>query len=812
MNPKSLRTLEFDKILTRLADHASFSAGRELALALQPSTDFEEVVRRQGETTEAKDLLDRRGGVSLGGAHDVRPQVKRAAMDAALMPQELLDIRDTLVSGRTLRRMITRGVEVTSGHARVNLVPPLPKSRVTACQGWPLLAETARQIEECPNLVAEIGRCINDQGEVVDEASPALARIRRDLRITHERLMTKLERLIASPKARSYLQEPLITQREGRYVIPIKAEFKGRLPGLVHDTSASGATLFIEPLAVVEMGNRWRELQLEEQKEIERILRELSAQVAAQGEAIIRTIEALAKLDLAFAKARYSQAIRGWPPELLRTSEPGASKDGPYLKLVRARHPLLPPDTVVPIDVHSGDEFRILILTGPNTGGKTVSLKTVGLLTLMAQAGLHLPTAEGSILSVFSGIYADIGDEQSIEQSLSTFSSHMTNIIDILEQADERSLVLLDELGAGTDPTEGSALARAILAHLLGRNITTLVATHYPELKIYAHVTPGVENACVEFDLETLSPTYELTIGLPGRSNALAIATRLGLSPALIEGAEEWLTSSDLELESLLAEIKTAREEAVTAREAAQMAQREAEGAERELKKRLVSLEAERREVLNQARRQAQEELTEVRKELGRIQAEMRRVAAVKEALAQTAERVEELAEEVKPLAPPPKPPPAGIEELAVGDAVWVAGLGREGQVLALLGDEAEVQIGSFRAKVPLGELELKERKLRRVEWEPEVTVTTARPLEVGLELNLRGLRVEEAMPRLDKYLDDAYLAGLPKVRIVHGKGTGTLRRLVREALGKHPLIASFRPGDRYEGGDGVTIAELVSR
>ena len=792
MNPRTMRSLEFAKILAQLADHTSFSAGRELALALRPSTDVEEVARRQQETTEAKDLLDCKGGVSLGGAHDVRPQVKRAAIGAALTPQELLDIRDTLVRGRTLRRMITRGTEK-----------------------WPLLAETARQIEECPDLVAEIERCINDQGEVVDGASPALARIRRDLHITHERLMTKLKRLIASPKARPFLQEALITQREGRYVIPIKAEFKGRIPGLVHDTSASGATLFIEPLTVVELGNRWRELQLEERKEIERILRKLTARVAAQSEAIARTVEALAKLDLAFAKARYSQAIRGVEPMLKGTEGTADSS----LKFIRARHPLLPPDTVVPIDVHVGDGFRILVITGPNTGGKTVSLKTVGLLTLMAQAGLHLPAAEGSTLSVFSGIYADIGDEQSIEQSLSTFSSHMTNIVDILEQADERSLVLLDELGAGTDPAEGSALARAILTHLLERNITTLVATHYPELKVYAHVTPGVENACVEFDLETLSPTYELTIGLPGRSNALAIATRLGLSPALIERARRWLTSSELEVESLLAEIKVAREEAVAAREAARAAQREAERAERELKERLAALEAERREVLNQARRQAQEELAEVRRELSRIRAEMRRVTAVKEALARAAERVEELAEEVKPLAPPPKPPPAGIEELQVGDTVWVAGLGREGQVLALLGDEAEVQIGSFRAKVPLGELELKERtsdRRHRTAEEREGLTSAIWRLtsdkEVGLELDLRGFRAEEALPRLDKYLDDAYLAGLPKVRIVHGRGTGALRRLVREALGKHPLVASFRPGDRHEGGDGVTIVELASR
>jgi DNA mismatch repair protein MutS2 len=583
MNSKYLQILELPKILERLAEHTSFSAGRELALRLQPSPDFDEVARRQGETNEARALLDARADVSLGGARDVRPLVDRAEHGAVLLPDELLDVRGTLVSGRTLRRAITR-----------------------LRDQFPLLANAAARIEECPNVVAEIARCINDRAEVVDEASPNLARIRREMREAHQRLMAKLERIVSSPSSTPFLQEAFVTQRGGCYVIPLKADFKGRIPGIVHDQSASGVTLFIEPFATVELNNRWRELQLEEEREVQRILAGLSNLVAEEGEFIQRTVEALAELDLAFAKARYAEEIEAIEPRLVAFRKvAGGLHPGSSIQLIEARHPLIDPAKVVPIDVHLDDEYFIVVITGPNTGGKTVSLKTVGLLALMTQCGLAIPANEGSTLSVFSNIYADIGDEQSIEQSLSTFSAHITNVINILGQAEERSLVLLDDLGAGTDPGEGSAIARALLSHLLRRRVTTFVSTHYPELKFYAHTTPGVENACVEFDLETLSPTYELSIGLPGRSNAFAIARRLGLSPEIVGQAESLVSPESLETESLLAEIKQAHQEALAAQEAARAARRRTEDLERELRQELADIEKTRQEILSAAGEEA---------------------------------------------------------------------------------------------------------------------------------------------------------------------------------------------------------------
>ncbi len=795
MDSKYLQILEFPKILDRVAKHTSFSAGRELVLNLQPSSDIEEVRRRQRETSEARRFLDLKASVALGGARDLRPLVKKAEIAATLTPAELLDIRATLVAARALRRSILRS-----------------KAQ------FPLLAERARNIEGCPELVAEIARCINDRGEVVDGASPDLGRIRQELKLVHDRLLSKLERIISSPANSHFLQEALITQRDGRYVIPLKADFKGRIPGIIHDTSASGLTLFIEPLSTVELNNRWRELQLEERREVGRILKRLTAQVAEDGEAIRQTVEALAELDLAFAKARYSEEIRGVEPKLVPFRKQPTSNQlpassfqqpAPSIRLINARHPLLPDDEVVPINVHIGGDFFILVITGPNTGGKTVSLKTVGLLALMAQSGLHIPADEGSTLSVFSGIYADIGEEQSIEQSLSTFSSHMTNIVNILKEADEESLVLLDELGAGTDPAEGSALARAILDYLRRRHITTFVATHYPELKVYAHVTPGVQNACVEFDLETLAPTFKLSIGLPGQSNALAIATRLGLSPEVVEEARAWLSSTDLEVESFLTDIKRAREEAMAANEAAQAAQREAEEKAKEFQERLREIEAERREILNQARQEAQLELERVREELRRLRAQLEIAPLAKEQLAQATEEVEALKAEVEPL---PQPPPVGIEELQIGDVVWVRSLQRQGAVIELLGDEVEVRIGNLRARVPLADLELREKGQKEGAPEGGYTVSLARHPAPGPELNIRGWRAEDALSRLDRYLNEAYLAGLPKVRIIHGKGTGVLRKLVRGELSKHPLVASYRPGDHHEGGEGVTVATLISR
>jgi DNA mismatch repair protein MutS2 len=795
MNVKSWQVLEYPKILAQLAEHTSFSLGHELALRLRPSSREGLVRRRQQETSEARHLLDIKPGLSLGGVTNLRPLLKKAHLEATLTPGELLDIRNTVLAARSLRRSIA----------------PL-ESR------FPLLAVRAEEIDECPELVQDISRTINDRAEVVDAASPALARIRREVKETHERLLEKLERIVSSPNNSHFLQEKLITERHGRYVIPLKVDFKGRIPGVVHDESASGATLFIEPLATLELNNSWRQLIVEEEREVERVLKQLTARVGEQEGALQRTLRALAALDLAFAKAQYSLAIRAAEPELIpfpnkrkkgEKSKRGFEHPGSTIRLLQARHPLLPSSQAVPIDVHISDDFFILMITGPNTGGKTVTLKTVGLLALMAQAGLHIPAADGSALPVFGGIYADIGEEQSIEQSLSTFSSHMTRIVDILSRAYWKSLVLLDELGAGTDPVEGSALARAILAHLHRRRITTLVATHYSDLKVYAHTTPGVRNASVEFDAETLAPTFKLSIGLPGQSNALAIAARLGLSKQITNEASKLLTPEDLEVESLLTDIKRAREEAMAANRAAQEARTEAEQTRQGLEERLVQVEEERRGILNRARHQARIELGEVRKELRSISKALEpqpRPQQLVEAKAQ----LKDLEEAVEPPEPPIKLFPLSKEEVRVGQSVWVEELRQKGEITALLGDEeVEVGVGKFRVKARSTDLELVEEDAETERTQTYIVATP--PTATPSSLQLRGQRAEEAILELDKYLDRAYLARIPTVRIVHGKGTGTLRRAVRDELHKHRLVASYRPGDPEEGGDGVTIAELVS-
>ena len=794
MHPKYLRILEYPKILEQLAGHTAFSASQALALVLTPSNDLEIVRRRQAETLEASSLLDTGFSAGIGGARDVRPLLEDVRRGITLLPAQLLDIKATLLSGRSLRNAINK----VAGQ-------------------FPLLAEMAGRIEECAGLVAELSRCLDERGEVLDDASPALARIRRDLRLAHARLLEHLNRLLSGPDTAQYLQEAIITQRNGRYVIPVKAEFKGRIPGLVHDQSGSGATLFVEPLATVELNNQWRSLQSQEEEEIHRILAALSERVNREGASIERTVSALADLDLALAKAKYARAIRARAPILTGFSRPRGAEinhPGVTLDLRQARHPLLDPQTVVPIDVRLGPDYFILVITGPNTGGKTVSLKTVGLLAAMAQAGLFIPAQDDSQLSVFDNIFADIGDEQSIEQSLSTFSSHMTNIVEILEQADSHSLVLLDELGAGTDPEEGSALARAILSHLARRGITTLATTHYSELKVYAHSTPGVQNASVEFDVETLSPTFKLTIGLPGRSNAFAIARRLGLSNGIVEEAAGMVSSESLEAESLLAGIKEAQRQALEERSRAAQERQEAERLRRELNEKLAEIEAARRDVLDEARRQARAELDALRLELEQMRAQAKETlqAATRAGELATLDRIEETveqaAESYQPLETEPAPAEAGPWVLPqVGDTVWVDGLNVLAEVTELSGEEVEVQAGSFRVRVPTRSVVVRHHAPAPASEPSEPArrpaLNAPRP---PLELDLRGLRAEEALIDLDRYLNDAVLSDLPWARIVHGKGTGALRQAVRAHLSAHPLVASYRAGDDKEGGDGVTV------
>ncbi|MEE8389369.1 MAG: endonuclease MutS2 [Anaerolineae bacterium] len=805
MYAKHLSTLEFPKVLTRLATYASFSAGEEKARALTPETDIREIRWRLETTSEARTLLDAKPNTALGGAHDIRPMIQAAHRGAVLAPADLLDARDTLVAARSIHRTLSRLKDQ-----------------------FPRMADIAGRIQLCPQIIAEVNRCLDERGNVRDDASPELARIRREERIAHDRIQDKLRRIISSSHNATFLQESIITQREDRYVIPLKADFKGRIKGIVHDVSASGATVFIEPLAVVELNNAWRELELKEQQEVHRILSHLSDLVAAHATEIKQTVEALAELDLAFAKAKYADAIDATAPELVpnqpinkptnkQTNQPPIPN--PTIRLIGARHPLLDPKEVVPIDLVLDDETHVLVITGPNTGGKTVSLKTMGLLALMAQAGLHLPVQSGSAISPFKAVYADIGDEQSIEQSLSTFSSHVTNMLSFLDQVDEHSLVLLDELGAGTDPAEGAALARSLLDHFRLRGATTFVATHYPELKTYAQLTPGVRNACVEFDPKTLSPTYRLTIGLPGRSNAFAIAQRLGLPGDIVKAARQLVSPDDLRTEDMLDDIHKLRIQAAQARDEANKARVEVERLTRELRERLGSIEQERQEILEQAHEEATAELEATQTEARALRRRLQAAAAPLEAVSAIEKTVASLTEELKHELGSAAPTPESLEPptlprplqrpIRPGDTVWVHPLNAKGQVLVTNGKEAEVQVGRVRARVSLTALEL--RASPPAEPEPEeLGVHVGAAPSPGVRLDLRGCTVDEALQRLDRHLDAALRAGLPWIHIIHGKGTGALRRAVRDFVSDHPIVSTYESGGDKEGGAGVTVAKLV--
>lgn len=804
MEEKTLRTLEYDKILERLAGYASFAVSAEKARALRPTADPDVARRRQEETSEAVALLATHPDFSIGGVRDIRQQVDLAEHAGVLTPVDFLDIKATLIAARNLARTLER----LGGQ-------------------YPNLVELVATIKYPLGLVDAITRAISERGEVLDSASPKLAIIRRDMRVAHDRLLTKLQRMVTDPRIAAFLQEALVTQRDGRYVLPLRAEFKGRVPAIVHDQSASGATLFVEPLGVVALNNEYRELQLAERDEERRILAELSAQVGAYAPDLLDIVNVIAELDVILARGKYAESLRATRPTLRPFSDKRkmGNKDGAHpgsvIRLYGARHPLLDPETVVPVDVVLDPQTFVLVITGPNTGGKTVTLKTVGLLALMAQSGLHIPAEVGSEISVFDEIFADIGDEQSIEQSLSTFSGHITNIIHILRKADRRSLVILDELGAGTDPQEGAALARALLTHLVERGITTLVTTHHPELKAFAHTKPGAVNASVEFDLETLQPTYHLTIGLPGRSNALAIAQRLGMPEAIITAARQELNPQELHAEGLLDEIHRQRDLAQKARAEAEKARKEAETLRAELSQRLDKIEEERREILEAARAEAESRLKALQAELDEMRRALIRARQPLEAL----QTIENMVDDLKQAyATPVERNEIGIESLPVfqpvrlGDRVRLRALNSQGIVTSVGEDEAEVQIGALRVRTRLSELE-------HVYGEQEIAAgapgegrkAVAResspilPASPGIEIDLRGRRADEALDALERYLDAAYLAGLPFVRVIHGKGTGKLRQAVRQALGEHPHVKSHQPGDEREGGDGVTVVKLIT-
>lgn len=811
MNPRTLRVLEYGKILEKVANFCAFSGGADLARALLPSDDLPTIQQRLTETDEAFRLLEQKNDISFGGVKDLSAYMDKAERGSLLFAPDLLEVKSTLLRARSLRNLLLR-----LEHA------------------YPALAQIAQNIQACEHVVAEIGRCINDRGEVVDGASSALASIRQELRTAQDRLLATLERLVHSAEVKPYLQEALVTQRQGRYVIPVRQEYKGHIDGIVHDQSSSGATLFIEPIRVVQQNNAVRELELQEDKEVRRILAELTELVADEAIYIRRNVQVLSDLDFTFAKAKYAYQIEATLPEMVPfkprkhkvkrdAEEIEVEHPGSIMDLRRARHPLLDPQRVVPIDLYLDDDTYMIIITGPNTGGKTVSLKTAGLLALMAQSGLMIPTEPGSILSVFEGVYADIGDEQSIEQSLSTFSSHMTHIIEILEEADPTSLVLLDELGAGTDPDEGSALAMALLDNLRDRGITTFATTHYSDLKLYAHSTPGVRNASVEFDVETLSPTYELSIGLPGRSNALTIARRLGLNPVIVDKAESIVRPDSLEADSLLDDIKRAKQEALQAEHRAKERERQAQVVERDLRYQLANVEEARRAVIAETRATMQAELAEVRGEIEQMRRQLSRgpfspsagAGTHEEFLARAAQEVarrQQAGEEVdRDVIIPGQNQDRLIGQIEVGDRVFVPTLHAGGEVLSVSANgEADVQLGKFRLKLPLKRLELRQKAVKEAPSSPVKFRGGALPESPGLELDLRGDRVEEGLDKLERYLNNASLARLPWVRIIHGKGTGAMREAVRTALKQHPLVREARSGDMGEGGDGVTVARLV--
>ena len=795
MTLKSFRTLELGAVLERLASHAAFSASKEAARDLHPSRDLDEILKRQMGTREARLLLSVNADLSIGGARDVRPEVEAAQRGGMLEPHQLLDIKYTLIAARTIRRYFEK-----------------------AEQHYPILTELVEDLLVGSGLIDGINQSLDERGNVLDSASQVLGSIRSELRVAHDRLTNRLQKIMGSNKIAKMLQEPLITQRDGRYVIPLRSEYKGRIKAVIHDQSSSGATLFIEPLQVVELNNRVRELELAERDEIRRILAALSEQVAQNGDEIATTIEALAEIDLAFAKARYAETLRANEPELLPFDERVDSKHpGSRLRLEQARHPLLESEGVVPIDLVLDSDCFALVITGPNTGGKTVTLKTAGLLVLMAECGLHIPAASGSAITPFSTVFADIGDEQSIEQSLSTFSGHISNIIHILENVDRHSLVLLDELGAGTDPQEGSALAQALLSAFLDRGVTTLVATHYSSLKAFAHITPGVRNASVEFDLESLKPTYHLTIGLPGRSNAMAIAKRLGLADAIVEQAKTMVSPEEIQADSLLEEIHVQRDLASQARKEAQVTQDRLKAAEVELIRRLDQMEDERRSLIEDAREQARREVEELRSETEAIK---RRLAIA----GQPMETVEDITEELEDLEAELDVPvrreehrePITGSPVRLGDTVYLRSIDAKGVVTSLGEDQAEVQVGRLRVRARLHELEARHGGVTESTSKTPQTGKATRQRNIPLrpskvEFDLRGQTTEEALEQLDRQLDAAYLSGVPFLRVIHGKGTGKLRDAIRQALKGNRYVGSFEPGLASEGGDGVTMIKLNS-
>ena len=791
MNQKVYHTLEYYKILDMLAGYASCEETRKRALALTPITDAAEIEHLQQTTSDALSRLYKGSGISFAGIHNVNASLKRLDIGGSLNTTELLHICSLLEVAKRAK-----------AYDRSDRADDKTDS----------LSPLFSQIEPLSPLLEEIKRCVIGEDEIADDASPALFKIRKSIRGMNDRIHTQLTNLMNNTTTRNYLQDAVITMRDGRYCLPVKAEAKTSVPGMVHDQSSSGSTLFIEPMAVVNLNNELRELFLKEQDEINVILADLSNRVAENANGIRQDYSVLAELDFIFAKAQLAKSYNGVAPIF---NEEGR------IHIRKGRHPLLDTKKVVPIDVRLGEDFRQLIVTGPNTGGKTVSLKTVGLLTLMGQSGLHIPAADRSELAIFHEIFADIGDEQSIEQSLSTFSSHMTNIVKILDQADDRSLCLFDELCAGTDPTEGAALAISILHKLHQYGATTMATTHYSELKVYALSTPGVENACCEFNVETLSPTYRLLIGIPGKSNAFAISSKLGLAANIIDDAKSRLSDKDVDFEDMLANLEASRITIEKEQLEIKKYKAEVENLKKKLTDKNEKLDARRDEILRKANEEAVQILKEAKdladetirnfNKYGQGQAPMSKMEKERSKVRDKMNKSEKNLSMKKKEMINHKVP----KKLRIGDSVKVLSMNLKGTVHTLPNAKGDlyVQMGILRSLVNINDLVLIDDEStspiakKYGGGSSSGKIKISKSSSVSTEINLIGMTVDEA--HLDKYLDDAYIAHLPSVRIVHGKGTGALRSAVHAHLKRQKYVKSFRLGEAGEGDAGVTIAEF---
>ncbi|MDP4085372.1 MAG: endonuclease MutS2 [Bacillota bacterium] len=784
MQQKALKVLEFDKVKEQLWEHATSSLGRERVRNLLPSISFDEVVKLQAETDEAATVIRLKGNVPLLGIHDIRANIKRSVIGSVLSPFELVQIASTIHSSRQMKRFIEE-----MGDEGVQI---------------PILLEQVSKVIPLTNLEQTIKNAIDESGEVLDSASELLRSLRNQLRSNEARVREKLESMIRSSNAQKMLSDAIVTIRNDRFVLPVKQEYRGHYGGIIHDQSSSGQTLFIEPQAIVQLNNQLQDIRVKEQLEIERILTELSAIAAEHEMELMIIVEVLTDLDFVFAKARYGRQIKGTMPIM---------NDQGRISLYKARHPLIAINEVVANDIMLGKDFTTIVITGPNTGGKTVTLKTIGLCTLMAQAGLQIPALDGSEVAVFDAVYADIGDEQSIEQSLSTFSSHMINIVDILNKADFNSLVLFDELGAGTDPQEGAALAISILDEVYRRGARVIATTHYPELKAYGYDREGVMNASVEFNVETLSPTYKLLLGVPGRSNAFEISKRLGLNEKVIESARSHISEDSNQIDKMIASLEESKRQAEREQEEAKDYLKHAEKLHHDLQKQMIEFYDHKDTLFEKAALKAEDIINQAKEEAEKIIKDLRKMRIEKHAeikeheLIDARRRLDEATPKIEKSGKLLKKKEKK-HTLQPGDEVKVLTFDQKGILVEKTSqNEWQVQIGILKMKV-------KEKDLEYLSTpkQPEVkhlAIVRGREAAVKLELDLRGERYENALLRVEKYIDDALLAGYPRVSIIHGKGTGALRQGVQEYLRNHRSVKRIRFGDAGEGGTGVTIVEF---